>query len=98
MIQIEDADTAPVHPINQTHFCREKVAEFLDQINVWINCHPERYPLTPEQRAEWAAFTAQAWAHPYESIFLDAHRPIADYFRSGHIGPSYMRIKSFKEE
>ena len=89
MIYIEDEHTAPVHQSHLHPYRREEVAEFLDQINTWINIHPERYPLTPEERAEWPAFPAQARAHPYETILLDPHHPIADSLRTGRIGPSY---------
>lgn len=79
-------------------YTREQIAEALDQINEEIDCYPDRYQLTPEQRAEWAAFPAQARAHRYPTVTLDPNHPIAAYMRSGFIGPSFAPSKTATEE
>ena len=79
-------------------YTREQVADALDQMNEEIDRRPERWSITPEQRAVWAGYPAQARAHRYPWVFLDPNHPIADYMRSGRIGPSYKPTKPAAEE
>ncbi len=86
-----DAPAVQLRPYN-----REEVARFLEEINEQIGRNPERHQLTAEERAEWAAFPAQARAHPFSTVMLNPYRPVADYMRSGRIGPDYSPEKHWE--
>lgn len=98
LIYIEDEHAADAPQNYLRSYRREEVAAALDQINDLINAHPDHYDLAPVQRAEWAAFPAQARSHRYPTVTLDPNHPIAAYMRSGFIGPSFAPSKSATEE
>lgn len=67
----------------------ETVARAVEGLVDAITSREDRSPyLTQEERDQWASFPSQVRNHRYPVVFLDPDRPLADYLKSGLIGPT----------